>query len=125
MIVMRRRIQKAKTVKFRNHITVEVIQNSGFAKRFHSDHWKVCKVMRRGKNGDIALFEQSPTIDSLWRIVEITNQGDIYLAFQQQLNKAALRFFSKLDMKTRDEFANFSNRLKNERSGNGWGETDS
>ena len=80
MIVMRRRVGKAETVKFWSNVTVEAIQNSGFAKRFHSDHWKVCKFMRQGENGDIALFEQPPIVDSFWRIVEITNQGDIYFA---------------------------------------------
>ena len=125
MIVMRRRVRKAETMKFRSHIAVGAIQNSSFAKRFHSDHWKVCKFVRRSENGDIALFEQRPIVDSFRLIVEITNQGSIYVALQQKLNKATWRLFSKLDMKARDEFADFSDRLKNERSGNGWSETDS
>jgi hypothetical protein len=112
-------------MKFRSHITIEAIQNGGLAKRFHSDHWKVCKFMRRSENGDIALFEQGPIVDSVWRIVQITNQGDIYFALQQKLNEAAWRLFSKLDMEARDKFADFSYGLKNERSGNGGGEADS
>ena len=80
MIVMRRRVRKAETVKFRSHVTVEAIQNSGFAKRFHSDHRKVSEFMRPGEHGDITLFEQRPIVDWFWRVVEITNQGDIYFA---------------------------------------------
>src|SRR3954463_2881874 len=80
MMVMQRRVGKAKTVKFRRHVTVGAIQNSGFAKRFHSDHWKVCKLMRRGENSDIALCEQHPVVDSFWCIVEIANESDIYFA---------------------------------------------
>src|SRR5262245_42423558 len=80
MIVMRRRVGTQEMLKFRSHVKVGAIQNSGFAKRFHSDHWKVCKLMRRGENGDITLCEQRPTVDPFWRIDEITNQGDIYFA---------------------------------------------
>jgi hypothetical protein len=80
MTVMWWRIGKQETLKFRSHVAVGAIQNSGFAKRFNSDLRTVCKLMRRGKNGDIALSEERPTVDPFWHIVEITNQGDIYLA---------------------------------------------
>src|ERR1041384_4196549 len=80
MIVMRRRVGKQEMLKFRSHVTVDEIQNSGFAKRLHSDRWKVCKFMRRGENGDIALFKQRPIVDSFWLIVEITSQGDVDVA---------------------------------------------
>src|SRR6185437_6085680 len=124
MIVMQWRIGKTETVEFRNHVTAKVIQNRGFAKRFHSDSRKACKVMRWGENGDITLFEQRPVVDTLRRILEITNQSDIHLALQQQLDEAVLRFLAKLDTEARYEFANFRDRLENKRSGNGWGETD-
>src|ERR1700754_2283707 len=80
MIAMRRRVGKQEMLKFRSHVAVGAIQNSGFAKRLHSDHWEVCKLMRRGENGDIALRKQRPIVDTFWLIVEITNQGDIYVA---------------------------------------------
>jgi hypothetical protein len=51
-------------------------------------------------------------------------QHNIYFALYQKLNKAAWRLFLKPDMEARGEFANFSDRLKNERSRNGWRETD-
>src|SRR5262245_28634408 len=80
MIVMRRRVRKAEAMDFWSHVTVEAVQNSGFAKRFDPDHRKVRKFMRRGEKGDIALFEQHPIIDSFRLIVKIANQGDIYVA---------------------------------------------
>ena len=80
MIVMRQRVGKAETVNFRSYVTVEAIQNSGFAKRFHSDHRKTSEFMRRGEHGDITLFEQRPIVDSFWLIVEITDQSEIYFA---------------------------------------------
>jgi hypothetical protein len=40
MIVLWQRVGKADTVKFGSDVTVETIQNSGRAKRFHSDYWK-------------------------------------------------------------------------------------
>jgi hypothetical protein len=83
MIVMGQRIGAAETLKFRSHATVEVIQNGGFAKRFHSDGRKVCKFMRWRENGDIALFEQCPIVYSFRRITQITNEGDINLALQK------------------------------------------
>src|SRR5262249_18356802 len=80
MIVMRRRFRKQEMLKFRSHVAVGAIQNSGFSKRLNSDLWKVGRLMRRGKNGDIALREERATVDPFWHIVEITNQSDIYFA---------------------------------------------
>ncbi|SDJ36002.1 hypothetical protein SAMN05216338_104721 [Bradyrhizobium sp. Rc2d] len=80
MMEMRQRVGKAETVKFRSYVTVEAIQNSGFAKRLHSDHRKPCEFMRRGEHCDITLFEQRPIVDSVWLIVEITDEGEIYFA---------------------------------------------
>ncbi|MEH2512555.1 hypothetical protein V1291_003909 [Nitrobacteraceae bacterium AZCC 1564] len=80
MIVMRRRIWKQEMLKFRSHVAVGAIQDSGFAKRFHSDNWKICKLMRWGENSDISLCKQRPIVDTFWFIVKVTNQGDIYVA---------------------------------------------
>lgn len=125
MIVLRRRIGEAETLKFRSHVTVVAIQNGGFAKRLHSDYRKVCELMRWGENSDIAFFEQRPIVDTFWRISQIANQGRIYLALQEQFDKAVWRLFSKLDLEAGDKFPNFSDWLKDKRGGNRWGEADS
>src|SRR5687767_11637250 len=96
MVVTRRGIRKQQILKFRSHVAVGATQNSGFTKRFDSDLWTVCKSMRRGKHGDIALSEERPTDDPFWHIVQITHQGDIYLALQQKLNEPVWQLFAKL-----------------------------
>ncbi len=118
VIVMLWRVGRQLFLKLRFNIAVAAAQNRGFSECFHSDHRKICELMRRGENGDIALREQRPVVDTFRLVIEITNQGDIYFALQQKLDKAVRRFFSKLDMEARHEFANFGDRLKNERRGN-------
>jgi hypothetical protein len=87
----------------------------GCAKRFNSDLRKVRKLMRRGENGDISFFEEGPTADPFWHIVEITNQGDVDFALQEKLDKAVLWLLAKLDVKAGNEFSDLGDRIKNGR----------
>ena len=124
VIVVRRCIGKQLLLNLRCNVAIAAAENSGLSKRFHCDHWMVCELMRRREDGDVALREQRPVVNTFRLFIEITNQGGIYFALQQQFDKAIRRLFSKLDIKTRHEFANFGDRLKNERCGNCWRETD-
>ena len=124
MIVVRWRVGKQEMPEPGSHVAIGAIQNGRFVKGVKPDFREVRQVMRRGKNGDIALGEEHPTIDAFRHIFQITDQGGIQLAFQQKLNETARGLFAKLDMNTGDELANLGDRLENERRGNGRGETE-
>lgn len=123
--VLRWCVGKAKADKLMGDIAVGAIQDGRLSKRLDADRWEVRELMRRGENRDVTLFEQRPVVDPFWLVLHVAHDGHVYLALQQKLDKAVWRLFSKLDMEAGHEFANFSDRLKNERSGNGWGEADS